>query len=375
MGQLIQLNPLRTISPIRWQGRQAPERDWLIEGVVLRKTVSLFSGKGGTGKSLLMQQLMTAAATGKQWLDRGIPRCKTFGIFAEDPEDELWRRQESISRYYDVDHGDLEDMELMSLDELDSPALYRPTKSETNGAPTPLWFQIVNHIQDFGAQLIILDNAAALFEANENYKEHVRPFIGLLIKLARDINGAVILLQHPGKDGEADGSGLSGNRMWRNSVRSQMVLNYPKEANDDEEPTDERVLKFGKANYGKKGAALRIEWNDGVFIPCTVAGQHGGALSSFDLLELRGKILNALRQGIQRGERYSLARQARNNVAAVLRQTKDWQRYTAAEIMNSCETMVRESRLKLVAVGTSARNVVLVRPTDVAYSGELPDED
>jgi len=59
----------------------------------------------------------------------------------------------------------------------------------------------------------------------------------------------------------------------------------------------------------------------------------------------------------------------------VLRQTKDWQRYTAAEIMNSCETMVRESRLKLVAVGTSARNVVLVRPTDVAYSGELPDED
>ena len=373
VAQLIQ--PLRTISPIRWQGRQAPQRDWLIEGVVLRKTVSLFSGRGGTGKTLLMQQLMTAAATGNRWLDREVPRCRTFAIFAEDPEDEIWRRQDDISRFYNVEHGDLEDMDMMSLDEIDSPALYRTTKAEANGAPTPLWFQIVNHIQDFGAQLVILDNAAALFEANENYKEHVRPFIGMLIKLARDINGAVILLQHPGKDGEADGSGLSGSRMWRNSVRSQMVLGYPKEANDDEEPTDERILKFAKANYGKKGAPLRIEWREGVFVPCTIAGQHGGSLSSFDLLELRGKIANAMRHGIQRGMRYSLNRQARNNVGAVLRQEREWQRYTAADIMNSCESMVIDGRLKLVSVGTSGRSVVLVRPSDAAYSGELPDDD
>ena len=57
------------------------------------------------GKSLLMQQLMTAAATGKQWFDRSMPRCKTFGLFGEDPEDESWRRREDISRFYDVEHG------------------------------------------------------------------------------------------------------------------------------------------------------------------------------------------------------------------------------------------------------------------------------
>ena len=364
------LQPLRTISPIRWQGRQAPPRDWLIEGVVLRKTVSLFSGRGGVGKSLLMQQLMTAAALGRQWLDRQVPPVRTFGIFAEDPEDELWRRQEDICRFYDVEHGDLEDVELMSLDDLDNPSLYRVTKSEPNGAPTPLWFQIVNRIIDSGAQLVILDNAAAIFEANENFKEHVRPFIGLLIKLARDIDGAVILLQHPGKDGEADGSGLSGSRMWRNSVRSQMVLGIPKEANDDEEPTDERVLKFGKANYGKRSATLRIEWRDGVFVPCTLAGQQGGSLTNFDLLGLRGKILTAMRKGIQRGERYSLVRQARNNVGAVLRQEREWHRYTWADIMGCCEAMVKDGRLILASVGTSARSVTLVRPADIAYSGE-----
>ncbi len=375
MGVVQPLRPLKTISPIQWQGREAPKRDWLIDGIVLRQTVSLFSGKGGIGKSLLMQQLMTALATGRPWLGKEVPRCRCFTLFAEDPEDEVWRRQDSISRHYNIDHGDLEDIDMMTLTQLDSPALYRITQKDREGAPTQLWFQIVTRIQEFGAEVVILDNAAAIFEANENYKEHVRPFIGHLIKLARDINGAVILLQHPGKDGEADGSGLSGSRMWRNSVRSQFILGTPKEEFDDEEPSDERILKVGKNNYGKRNAPLRIEWKDGVFVPCTLSAENGGSLSHYDLMELRGKIVNALRQGITKGDRFSLSKTARNNVGAVLRQEKHWHRYSWAEIMNSCEAMVNDGRLVLVSVGSSARSVVLVRPSDMAYSGEVRGDD
>jgi RecA-family ATPase len=361
------------VSPTKWQGHTPPARDWMIEGLVLRKTGAIFSGSGGLGKSLLMQQLLVAVAIGQPWIGMPVPNCRAFGVFAEDPEDELFRRQDDIVRHYGVQHGDLDDLDFMSLDQLDDPALWRTSKTHPNGGPTPLWHQIVTRMTEFGAQLLVIDNAAKVFEANENYKEHVVPFTTAITKLARDINGAVILVQHPSKDGESDGSGLSGNRSWRNMLRSQFNLVYPKEQNDDEEPTNERLLKFGKNNYGKRGNALRVEWKDGVFIPCTLSDQKGG-LSTVDEYELRGKIEIALRSGIKIGQRFSITPGAHNHVGTVLLRSREWHRYNFAEINNSCNSMVRENRMVLVTMGPPSKRVVLIRPRDARYPGEGTDE-
>lgn len=362
------LRPLATFSPIQWEGRIAPDPDWLIEDVVLRKTVALFSGPGETGKSMLMQQLMTACATEKPWLGMRVPNVRSFGLFAEDPQSVIWRRQEGINRHYCISHADLEDVEMMSIDEMDDPCLYRPTRDAQNGKPTRLWQQIVSKITEFGAQLVILDNVGAIFEANENYKEHVRPFIGLLIKLAREIDGAVVLIQHPGQAGENDGSAQSGSRSWRNSVRAQMILSRVPEE-DPENPSDERVLRFGKANYGRRKAGMRIEWNDGLFVPCTLADQQGG-LTNLDRIELRAKVEQALRHGIARGNRYSMANGARNHIATELRRDKSWHRYAWGDINSACETMLAEGRIVLVDVKMDGHFKKCVRPLDVAYGGE-----
>src|SRR5215831_1471509 len=70
--------------------KDIPKRDWLIPSVVLKRSITLFAGDGGTGKSLMCQQLQVAAALGIDWL--GLPCSEpltSFGYYCEDDEDEL----------------------------------------------------------------------------------------------------------------------------------------------------------------------------------------------------------------------------------------------------------------------------------------------
>jgi hypothetical protein len=53
---------------------------------------------------------MTCTSIGRSWLGIPTPRVESLGIFCEDPEDELHRRQADINRLYDCDFSDLEDM-------------------------------------------------------------------------------------------------------------------------------------------------------------------------------------------------------------------------------------------------------------------------
>lgn len=369
-NNVLKLRPFKTISPIQWQGRRPPERDWLIEGVLLRKTVCLFAGAGALGKSLLMQQLMTACGTGQPWLGMRVPRCRTFAMFCEDPEEEVWRRQENICRHMDVDFADLEDVDFQTISQMEDPTLYKVMGKNDSGKSTWLWGNLVQHVMNIGAEIVIIDNANAVFEANENFKEHVKPFLHMLTKLARDINGGVILIQHPSQAGDVDRSAKAGSRAWYDTVRAQMIIEYPKEFGPDDEPSDERILRFGKQNYGKRGKPMRIEWKDGVFVPCTLSAEQGGALSMFDFRELMAKIGIALRQGIDRGERFTIANGSPNHVGTILRREKAWQRYTWDEIRSACDSMMKDGRLVTVEVGPPSKRTVMIRPSDSRYPGE-----
>ncbi|MGL9779878.1 MAG: hypothetical protein ACR5K5_06615 [Wolbachia sp.] len=49
------------------------------------------------GKSLLAQQLMTATATGKPWLNMDVKQVKTYGVFCTDEKE---RKQCAINELY-----------------------------------------------------------------------------------------------------------------------------------------------------------------------------------------------------------------------------------------------------------------------------------
>src|SRR5690606_1948630 len=53
-------------------GKEVPPRNWLVPGTIPSGTVTLLTGDGGTGKSLLALQLATACALGKRWLGKTV---------------------------------------------------------------------------------------------------------------------------------------------------------------------------------------------------------------------------------------------------------------------------------------------------------------
>jgi len=106
-----------------------------------------------------------------------------------------------------------------------------------------------------GAKLAVLDNVAHLFTGNENDRGDVTRFVNLLNKLAGESGAAIILLGHPNKAGDS----YSGSTAWLNAVRSQITVEHDLE-------TDMRTLTVGKANYSRKGEALRFLWNDWAFV-------------------------------------------------------------------------------------------------------------
>lgn len=112
----------------------------------------------------------------------------------------------------------------------------------------------------FRPRLIVLDTAADLYGGDEIKRGQVRQFIGMLRKLAIEIDCAIVLLAHPSVQGMQSGTGLSGSTGWGNSVRSRLYLTA------DKDDANLRVLTNKKANYGKVGGELRFRYLEGAFV-------------------------------------------------------------------------------------------------------------
>ena len=205
--------------PAIWGDEDAPPLDWLVEGCFIRGTVALLSSDGGLGKSLLMQQLCTAAATGQNWLGLATKRLRSWAMFCEDDEAELHRRQVRINAHYGCRMGDLEDVTYRTRAGHAS-TFVDFAKWDARPMMTELFSSSLGAAKKFGAQLIILDTASDIFGGNEIARDQVRAFITLLRRWAILADGCVILTAHVSNEGLSSGSGLSGSRAWSNSVRS-----------------------------------------------------------------------------------------------------------------------------------------------------------
>lgn len=258
--------PLNWGNPTTWHGKDIPPREWLVDGWVPMRQVTMLSGDGGVGKTLLAQQLLTAAATGTNWLGMPARHVRALGVFCEDDDTELARRQKAINDHMGLDFNDLEDMQWASRVGLET-LLIDLTTHDEDKMLTPLYQTIHNATQDFGAQLLVLDSLHDLFGGNENYRSQAQQFINKLRNIALDMDGAVVLCAHPSRSGLNDGSGTSGSTAWNNAVRSRFYL-HRSEADDGEEPDENaRVISRKKSNYARRGEFLNLTWNDGVLIP------------------------------------------------------------------------------------------------------------
>jgi RecA-family ATPase len=257
-------------------GKPIPPREWLVEDLVPMRQVTLFSGDGGTGKSLLALQLAVAVAGGQPWLWRGARKGSAIFISAEDDEDELHRRAADVLRAGQLGFADMKGLTVRSLAGEDA---LLAVESEMRLMKSALFDELQQRAADQGPELVVIDTAADVFPSNENDRRAVRQFIGILRGLAIRQRCAVVLLSHPSLTGLASGSGTSGSTAWNNSVRSRLYLNRITDNGYEADP-DKRILTVMKSNYARRGNEIGLTWRDGAFWPDASQGRLDRAAAS-----------------------------------------------------------------------------------------------
>jgi RecA-family ATPase len=241
------------------EGKSVPERRWLVEGAIPHENVTLLSGDGGLGKTILALMLGVSLSARTSWLGFPAMQGPFLYVGAEDDDNEIHRRLDQIRFELGIRWGDLIDFHFKSLVGEDA-ILATFDRAQQKMRATARLQGLENRIADLGAVACVIDTSADVFGGDEINRTQVRQFIGLLRGICRRRHCSIVLLSHPSVAGIASGSGISGSTAWNNSVRSRLYLEAAK---DD---PDARVLRFMKSNYGPKGEPLALRFQRGVFV-------------------------------------------------------------------------------------------------------------
>src|SRR5271170_3660671 len=83
---------LEPICAASFASKDVPRREWLVADLIPANTVTVLSGDGEVGKSILALQLGSAVALGKDWIGTAPELGPVIYLSAEDSVDEVHRR-------------------------------------------------------------------------------------------------------------------------------------------------------------------------------------------------------------------------------------------------------------------------------------------
>lgn len=338
---------LRIVNPVNLELVPIQEREWIVTDWLPARVTTANYGDGGTGKTLLAQQLQTACATGAPWCGLGVMRCRSLGVYCEDEEEELHRRQWRMCAALGLRLADLDDMRWLSGAGADN-ALVTFTP-DGRMQVTERFEAIAKAATDFEARLVVLDTAADLFGGNENDRHQVRQFIGLLTRLAMQIDGAVLLNAHPSRTGLNSGTLDGGSTAWSNSVRSRWSLARPQVERDDAPAdTSERLLTRRKANYASIGDSIRLRWVAGVLAPITA---ETGIFGSIKRQAVEHVFLELLNRCEAAGVRVSDSKNAMSFAPRLFARRPDAEGYRAKEFEQAMVRLFAAGRIAMAEYG------------------------
>ncbi len=261
-------------------------------------------GTGGIGKSLLAQIAATCVVTGRDFFGAAVDPAPVIGIFGEDDDEELQRRQWRINQAFGLKFADLGGLHLEGAGGLDNILCSFP-----NGAPEhgPLYQALIDAAEQRKAGLIILDNRAQMFLGNENDRAVATYSGNLAAGLARIIKGAVLLLGHEAK---ADEFEYSGSTAWDAVTRSRWWL-HRLPARKGKDP--QLVLERRKSNYAAP-ETLGLTWRNGLLVAADEDHMTPGDLLALKQRQgaARQTFIDALDQLTARGRTTSDSKQASN---------------------------------------------------------------
>jgi RecA-family ATPase len=263
----MQLPPLPYINMSNWDNEPVPQQEWSVLNRLPRYQTALFSGEGAIGKSTIELHRVAAHVLGRDWLGTMPQEGPAIFIDAEDHRDVLHRRLAAITRHYKVTFSDLirNGLHLISL--VGEDAVLATASRSGKVEPTRLHKQILQDAGDIKPVTIGIASSANVFAGNENDRNQVQQFIGLLTRLAIASRGSVNLISHPSLTGITTETGMSGSTQWHNAVRARMFLRGMKPAPDEQPQGDLREIIFKKNQYGPISENIVLQYRDGMFLP------------------------------------------------------------------------------------------------------------
>lgn len=255
--------PLQAVCMASLAGVEVPPRQWVVKGWLPANAVTYVGGPGGVGKSLLVQQWLTAISLGESWMGmETMAQVPTLYVTCEDEADEVARRNADIAKALGYSIKALAHVHCISLAGAEGNEL-GTFDAERRFRPSERFHRIVATAKAANARVVALDNLAHMFTGNENVRGEVTQFVNLLSRMALEIGGSVILLGHPAK---AENSEYSGSTAWENAVRSRLFLARPEAAEDGIDNPNLRTLSRSKSNYAAKGEGVNLLWHHGAFV-------------------------------------------------------------------------------------------------------------
>jgi RecA-family ATPase len=297
----------------------------VIDALIPCDEVTILSGHGGTGKSLVALNIAIHAALGLPFGPLVTTQANVLFFSAEDTRKVLLQRVARLCRALGIDPLQLKGkLHLLDASDIDS-ALYRERRDEPPATRLLFALKLVAKRRMVG--LVIVDNASDAFDGDEIKRAQVRGFIRLLrTHLARP-SRAVLLLNHVNKafanGGRGSGSeDYSGSTAWHNSARSRLSLTPAGE--------DAMILEHQKANYGPKALPIRFEWRGGIPL---VVNSYGGDTATEKLRNEADMValVDLIRDFNRRGERVTTSFQGSYTVFKLLKSLPGFPKDTTSD--------------------------------------------
>lgn len=276
-----------------------PARPWLVDNLLMDGQVTMLTGRGEDGKSLLALQLavMVAAHADFGWW-QARERRNVLILNAKDNLDEQRRRLAGACEVMDVDPRLLEGR-LFTM-ERDSLVLVHRDPEDGKVKPSPLYERLSALIEEHRIGLVIVD---PLVEAHvgmdENNNADMKELVIMLRRLARDRAVPLLVVHHSRKGASGcDQDGARGGSALVNACR--VVVTLDRMSEDEHRsinppmPKERYVRVTGaKANYaGRIGdrwlELVPVELPNGDGTPASSASPSGSLTRA--LTFIRGSI-------------------------------------------------------------------------------------
>jgi AAA domain-containing protein len=196
--------PLVTVDAGEWNEQDIPRRPWIAHGYALRGHLTVLSGPGAGGKSMITIGWAIALAMGKAFHRfRADAPCRCLLYNVEDDTFEQRRRLSAALRQFDAAPSDLAGRVIRVSPSANGTLVHRD-KDWGATKSTDILRAIEEVIDQHNPDVAILDPFIELHDSDENDNNAIRAVLAHFRNVAIKRNIAVILLHHARK-----GSGSS----------------------------------------------------------------------------------------------------------------------------------------------------------------------